>query len=790
MKKNLITIGISCTILVVAVIGWFLLMPERTFEPVNVDISFRLDIELAEHILQEDAPRFQFILESVAHESEMVVPMPEIRVIEAEGMRDAKFAFNGLEFESEGIFRYRMAQEMLEMPNGLFDWLIDESVFDITITVAADEGELVADVVINEGQLDEIVFKNDYEVSFLGLWEAGMGDRMAFFERAHRITFLSDGTLEIMRHGTEWGGGTSWELNDQGQLVMEKSWGDSYLLEVSVLDEILTLRDVDGYKRTWSRENVEKIQNTGAQPFLGVWEYGFGDAVHGFGFNGVERDVEFLANGTVVFANGLSDWSWHLNEDGQIVVGTRNLGDATVDFEVEADQLIITNDSGRRRTWQRAGTREEHTDLAFFGAWEYGLGDALACFRHTHIVDFSSDGTLIAYERGDSPTTNSMSWELGDGGVLLMDCSWSVLEFTVEVDGNILTITDAEDNVRSWRRVGNEETRAMPNPDFMLGAWEYGHGHRLAEVGIPETLEFSPDGSVYGVTFRSVPWQLNEAGKLIMGIHATELMIEVEDDVLTIMDELGNTRTWLRAGTGTSEGRHWLIEDYLGYFTVEEGYEVVDNISFLGHQLDFVVYRLAPDGEEWGPDYVIIVKRYGEVIDVLRHHSWNAGINHVIEVDLNGDGQKDVLLFHGAQGNSAWGQYSAFLQTDWGMIEVPEFNQIRNPRICPTSGHLLASWRDTCCIHGWEVYTFIGNEVVMTEQLVRNAHGHGDRELWTERLLIDGHWQEREVCFTDDEEWGDTLCPNDNDPILYERIFGENAYWNHRWSHLADATWD
>ena len=638
----------------------------------------------------------------------------------------------------------------------------------------------------------EETFVNRQEALFLGKWEAGYGDRMTIFERTHHAEFLPDGTLTLIRHGRESEGLSLWELDDQGNLVMENTRGNQIVFAVEVSGGVLTLRDEDGYERIWRREGVEESRNIeDSEDLLGIWEYGFGDRISGFG-SGIERHVEFLSDGIFVFGSESLDRTWELNEDSQIVVESTGYGTIDFDFEVDDDRLIIMDELGNRRTWHRAGTREKNSDLPFLGAWEYGLGDVLTCFRHSHIIEFSPDRTL-AYERGDTHPTSNISWELDYNGVLLMECSGSVVQFDMEIDENILMISDAFDNLRTWRRVGTDESRYTPNPEVFLGSWEYGHGHRLPILENPESIEFLPNGSVYGVANHIMPWQLNDAGSLVMGEQAVELTIEVEDDVLTIMDVLGNTRTWLREGTGTSEGRHWLVEDYLDYFTVAEDYQIVDSISFIGNQLDFVVYRLALIGEDRASDYVIIVKQQEEVIDVLHHYSWNAGIHFVYEVDLNGDGQKDVLLLRGRDGNSAFRTYSAFLQSDNGLVEVSDFRLIRNPRICPTSRHLLASWRDTCCIHGWEVYTFDGNEVVKTKQLVRNAHNHG-RVLWTERLLIDGQWQEHEVCMiTDDEindELSDELCPNDYDPILYERIFGEDAYWNHRWAHLAESDWD
>jgi len=97
------------------------------------------------------------------------------------------------------------------------------------------------------------------------------------------------------------------------------------------------------------------------------------------------------------------------------------------------------------------------------------------------------------------------------------------------------------------------------------------------------------------------------------------------------------------------------------------------------------------------------------------------------------------------------------------------------------------------------LYTWVDNNLVLVEQLDLNQF-YGRHRVWRERRLINGYWQESELCFLYDDnytydgrwrygefcesylripgvfgeyEYWDGIY----DPDFYQRLFGE-AYWN------------
>jgi len=87
----------------------------------------------------------------------------------------------------------------------------------------------------------------------------------------------------------------------------------------------------------------------------------------------------------------------------------------------------------------------------FIGRWHNGSGSLISRpFRNSLAsdqVEFSDDATIILTARNGNVTT--AIWRISaDGEVLIADDN----VFTIEVDRNVLTITDASGRERWWQR--------------------------------------------------------------------------------------------------------------------------------------------------------------------------------------------------------------------------------------------------------------------------------------------------------------------------------------------------
>ena len=186
----------------------------------------------------------------------------------------------------------------------------------------------------------------------------------------------------------------------------------------------------------------------------------------------------------------------------------------------------------------------------------------------------------------------------------------------------------------------------------------------------------------------------------------------------------------------------------------------------------------------------------------MRHDAWstNVGIHDlVIEVDLNFDGQNDILLFDGAHMNPMsthdwFRRYELFLQVDGRLVHVPSFSNLCNPHLDVERQRIVTSALSFIfeegiegvkgrrgCSFGSRIYEFVGQELVMI--------GEADLDR-RERLLINGVWQEFELCGERTAD-GWMLCNDygEDDLMAYERIFGENPYWHLRIYHADPSTW-
>jgi len=351
-----------------------------------------------------------------------------------------------------------------------------------------------------------------------------------------------------------------------------------------------------------------------------------------------------------------------------------------------------------------------------------------------------------------------------------------------------------------------------------LGIWEYGHGLRLLEGDIlspirgrEQGLEFRENGLLIPLnnngdfSWGRGYWELVGTDQLVIAEdeNRSNFTFDVSDQSLTIIDEMGEVSVWFRAGIEHEDDRNWVITEYLDYFEIEAGYHIVRNVEISGDQFDFVVYDLEAidaNDEEWlrSWHFIIIVKRDGEVFDVMRHDIRDSSVtvnDVVIEVDLNFDGRNDILLSRGISMTttcSRFRTYNAFLQMDDQLAYMPSFSTICSPYLDRENQRILAVQRvgETCSHVGNRMYELIDHEWVLFRELVFGNRIE-DRRYVTERMMVNGQWQERELCYRRRHTGDRTeLCEdNEHNALLYEQIFGEYSYWDFEWNHRIPAPW-
>ena len=475
------------------------------------------------------------------------------------------------------------------------------------------------------------------------------------------------------------------------------------------------------------------------------------------------------------------------------------------------------------------------------GVWEYGFGDSITTFFTGRRMEFFEDGTIIyeftanigvrpeVYEistDGLVPSTGVRTgvWEITDDGQLAVTCDVFGIRdyFAFDLTGDHLILTEERGHTRTWWQVG---TKPIQDNTDLLGIWEYGHGHRfegynshpmqLSRSGMrrPPAIKFKDEQFFFLNPQSDQPfeqpfsrggrtWELTDENQFTWDFSDTYFIFEINGDSLIITDEWGQVGTWYRVGAERDDS--WIMTQYLPYFEIDDGYRIVRNVKITGDQFDFVVFDLESEtGNEWRKDwyFIVVVKSDDVVFDVIHHDPWDTDItvnNLVIEIDLTFDGYNDILLFDGNhlppwQTHDWFRRYAMFTQRDGRFEYVPSFSNICVPHLDLYHRRIVTSaitttrlgWDDEyvdTCQFGSAIYEFINDEWILMGTL------SWDHE---ERLLINGQWQERQLCGTRNAGSFE-LCKGftEEDLQLYERIFGEHPYWRRIGAfHWDIATW-
>ena len=234
-----------------------------------------------------------------------------------------------------------------------------------------------------------------------------------------------------------------------------------------------------------------------------------------------------------------------------------------------------------------------------------------------------------------------------------------------------------------------------------------------------------------------------------------------------------------------------IVSEYLSILPIDEGYHITNCARTTGSTFDYAVYEMK-SFDESGSDraiyWVVVVIKDGEVFEVLRQNLDKYAVlpyphvkRMVLEVDVDFDGNNDVLIWLGRFGTQAAVRYACYLQRDRELEECPSFSYIPNPAVDAQGKVILSCWREWAASHSYAKFFFIDGEFVekerLTEELKRTASGD-DLWTWTDKVFEDGEWRIREYFTANDY---------DKDTLYNEKIYGETAYWDitsDRWRTL------
>ena len=443
-------------------------------------------------------------------------------------------------------------------------------------------------------------------------------------------------------------------------------------------------------------------------------------------------------------------------------------------------------------------SRKYTTDI--IGTWEFGTGESLLSLGSGRNL-FITDTRIRNLE--DEPVRDRRHWELTVDRQLKISRrfgdEWDIFDITLTDEH--LTLTDANQNTRTYWK---EDTRPLADEPF-LGTWYFVHGRRFAWWRV-EKITFTNRFEIL-LPDRIHYWELYSANQLLLPVSNNDLItweLDETQNILTITrEEDGGVSVWQRAGTNPPLDESWLITDYLDYLDTASGHTIVHNHRQQGETFEFIFYEIESKENpfQYFPlvYHLIVVKKDGQVIDIINTQfgQWQMSphytIHDIYEVDLNFNGEMDIVLNHGyIHSGCGANVYTGFVYQDGQLHqdftrECTIFINFDQQLIAQVGGGSGIT----------RLYRFEGLELAHVGTLYpilqESREDHGIYYVRTEHLLIDGQWQERTICFFSEYEgdWRNRTPCDGYDEELYQRIRGEDGIWNiwenENWLSMAEA---
>jgi len=386
------------------------------------------------------------------------------------------------------------------------------------------------------------------ESTLLGSWGNGRGSVLLFvFNEADSVEFLEDGTVMIIQGSSRWL--TDWEIDAPGSFT-----ADGEQFSYSIDDDTLVITDSWNDDWTFDRVASGTVSDTtnlsndgidgapiGEADLIGTWGWDFND----------DFIYVFNSDGTAVrgFSDLHFDFNWELVDDNIIYIhfGDHNFGTHTERWSAVIENGVLTlADLDGYDVWQyvrgsdSTDTAVTITDSALLGTWVDGWGPIfLWVFDQADAVEFLDDGTLIITQ---GRIREEISWRPGAQGTF----SAGGQPFTYSVNGNILVITDSNDDNWTFEREDDNADKKDDNDieistNNLIGTWEWDSNDDYIYI-------FNDDGSAtrgFSHSHVDFQWELTDNNVIYMNFeNDTERWdATINNDILTI-SSLDNDQVW------------------------------------------------------------------------------------------------------------------------------------------------------------------------------------------------------------------------------------------------------
>lgn len=180
-----------------------------------------------------------------------------------------------------------------------------------------------------------------------------------------------------------------------------------------------------------------------------------------------------------------------------------------------------------------------------------------------------------------------------------------------------------------------------------------------------------------------------------------------------------------------------------------------------------------------------------QVLDDKMHDgaAWDSEGLYLIDVDF--DGEKDILVQNGHYGNQGAEAYACYLYRQ-GQYEVCEsFTEILNASVDEENRLILSSWRNSAVCHGWGMYVYEDGgyhlkRVIEQEYLIKDGSAPEDGEYEIQWTIWEDVDKSGEGAVSEETITERFLESDHDEEFIREKIYARGSLWElsnyNRWN--------
>lgn len=229
--------------------------------------------------------------------------------------------------------------------------------------------------------------------------------------------------------------------------------------------------------------------------------------------------------------------------------------------------------------------------------------------------------------------------------------------------------------------------------------------------------------------------------------------------------------------------RNYKTEDYMKY-KVLSSYFFEEDLK--GYEL---VISQANEDEDYVRDVKVFVSKLEDETYVLMQvledklhdgDAWDSEGLHL--VDVNFDGEKDIIVQNGHYGNQGAECYSCYLYYNGSYQQCDSFSEIPNASVDAQNQYMLGSWRNSAASQGYGIYLFENGRYRLCRMLTleflpnETAEDEGNRVLW-----LDEEYDGDNVSLMNIENAAITeqfsIEADYESDIVQEKFLGSESFW-------------